>query len=414
MAGLGNYMAKYFYEARSLAGELKSGILEAKDEHELSRILRQEGYLLVKASSEGETLQKKKFEISVPFLAKVGLKEKMFFTRNLRVMIASGLPLPRSLKILSEQTKNQKFKEAIRDVSEQITKGESFSKALSRHSDIFSELFQNMIKVGEEAGTLEEVLKVLTEQMERENEMKSKIIGAMIYPIVIIAAMIGIGILMLIMVVPKLAETFKELNVELPPTTKFVIFLGTFMAEKWYLFILLIIVFLILFRILLRTKFGKNAIDGLVLKLPIVSPIIKKTNSASTTRTLSSLIVAGVPIVRALEIISRTLGNVYFRKAMAEAAEKVKKGGKLFEALKPYQNLYPLLVIQMIEIGEETGETSIILSKLADFFEEEVTNTTKNMTAIIEPILMLFIGGVVGFFAISMVQPMYSMLQAIK
>ena len=407
-------MAKYFYEARSLTGELKSGILEAKDEHELSRILRQEGYLLVSANPEGKTLQKKKFEISIPFLARVGLKEKMFFTRNLRVMIASGLPLPRSLKILSEQTKNQKFKEAIRDVGEQIIKGESFSKALSRHPDIFSELFQNMVKVGEEAGTLEEVLKVLTEQMERENEMKSKIMGAMIYPAVIIAAMTGIGILMLIMVVPKLAETFKELNIELPPTTKFVIFLGTFLAEKWYLFILLIIVFLILFRILLRTKFGRNAIDGLFLKLPIISPIIKKTNSASTTRTLSSLIVAGVPIVRALEIISRTLGNVYFRKAMAEAAEKVKKGGKLFEALKPYQNLYPLLVIQMIEIGEETGETSTILSKLADFFEEEVTNTTKNMTAIIEPILMLFIGGVVGFFAISMVQPMYSMLQAIK
>jgi len=407
-------VAKYLYEARSLTGELKSGILEAKDEHELSRILRQDGYLLVKVSSEGETLKKKKFEISIPFLAKVGLKEKMFFTRNLRVMIASGLPLPRSLKILSEQTKNQKFKEAIRDVSEQITKGESFSNALSRHPDIFSELFQNMVKVGEEAGTLEEVLKVLTEQMERENEMKSKIIGAMIYPAVIIAAMIGIGILMLIMVVPKLAETFKELNIELPPTTKFVMFLGTFLAEKWYLFILIVVVFLILFRILLRTKLGKNLIDGLVLKLPIVSPIIKKTNSASTTRTLSSLIVAGVPIVRALEIISRTLGNVYFRKAMAEAAEKVKKGGKLFEALKPYQNLYPLLVIQMIEIGEETGETSAILSKLADFFEEEVTNTTKNMTAIIEPILMLFIGGVVGFFAISMVQPMYSMLQAIK
>ena len=397
-----------------MTGESKSGTLEAKDEHELSRILRQEGYLLVMASSEGEVIQKKKFSISIPFLTRVGLKEKMFFTRNLRVMISSGLPLPRSLKILSEQTKNQKFKEAITDVSEQITKGESFSKALSRHPDIFSELFQNMVKVGEEAGTLEDVLKVLTEQMERENEMKSKITGAMIYPAVIIAAMTGIGILMLIMVVPKLAETFKELNIELPPTTKLVIFLGTFLAEKWYLFILLIIAFLILFRIILRTKFGRNAIDGLFLKLPIISPIIKKTNSASTTRTLSSLIVAGVPIVRALEIISRTLGNVYFRKAMAEAAEKVKKGGKLFEALKPYQNLYPLLVIQMIEIGEETGETSSILSKLADFFEEEVANTTKNLTAVIEPVLMLFIGGIVGFFAISMVQPMYAMLQAIQ
>ena len=407
-------MAKFFYEARSLKGEPKSGILEAKDKHELARNLRQEGYLLISATLEGEEIKKRKFEIAIPFLSRVGLKEKMFFTRNLRVMIASGLPLPRSLKILSEQTKNQKFREAIRDVDEQITKGESFSQALSRHSDIFSELFQNMIKVGEEAGTLEEVLKVLTEQMERENEMKSKIMGAMIYPAVIVAAMTGIGILMLIMVVPKLAETFKELNIELPPTTKLVIFLGTFLAEKWYLMILIIIVFLILFRMALRTKAGKNLIDGLTLRLPIISPIIKKTNSASTTRTLSSLIVAGVPIVRSLEIISRSLGNIYFRKAMQDAAEKVRKGEKLFEALKPYQNLYPLLVLQMIEIGEETGETSTILSKLADFYEEEVTNTTKNLTAIIEPVLMLFIGGVVGFFAISMVQPMYSMLQAIK
>lgn len=408
------FVPKYFYEARSRTGEPKSGILEAKDRHELARNLRQEGYLLILATLEGEKTKKRKFEIAIPFLTRVGLKEKMFFTRNLRVMIASGLPLPRSLKILSEQTKSQKFKETIRDVSEQITKGESFSQALARHSDIFSELYQNMIKVGEEAGTLEEVLKVLTEQMERENEMKSKIVGAMIYPAVIIAAMVGIGILMLIMVVPKLAETFKELNIELPPTTKLVIFLGTFLAEKWYLAILIIIVFLILLRIVLKTKFGKNLIDGLFLRLPIISAIIKKTNSASTTRTLSSLIVAGVPIVRSLEIISRSLGNIYFREAMAEAAEKVRKGEKLFEALKPYQNLYPLLVLQMIEIGEETGETSTILSKLADFYEEEVANTTKNLTAIIEPVLMLFIGGVVGFFAISMVQPMYSMLQAIK
>ncbi|TSC54449.1 MAG: hypothetical protein LiPW31_113 [Microgenomates group bacterium LiPW_31] len=411
-------MPKYSYTASSLKGEPKSGIMEAKDRHELSRALRQEGYLLISATLEEEEIKKRSRlqlgDWALPFLNKVGLKEKMFFTRNLRVMIASGLSLPRALKILAEQTKSKKFKEAIRDISEGITKGESFSLSLSRHPSIFSELFQNMIKVGEEAGTLEEVLKVLTEQMERENEMKSKIVGAMIYPAVIIAAMTGIGILMLIMVVPKLAETFKELNIELPPATKLVIFLGTFLAEKWYLALLIIIVFLILLRIILKTKFGKNLIDGLTLRLPIISPIIKKTNSASFTRTLSSLIVAGVPIVRSLEIISRSLGNVYFRNAMADAAEKVRKGEKLFEALKPYQNLYPPLVLQMIEIGEETGETSSILAKLADFFEEEVTNTTKNLTAIIEPVLMLFIGGVVGFFAISMVQPMYSMLEAIK
>lgn len=406
-------MARYFYIARSLKGESKTGVQEAKDVHELARLLRQEGYLLISANLEEEK-KKKKLEISLAFLARVGLKEKMFFTRNLRVMISAGVPLPRALRILAEQSKSKKFKKALIDISEEIIKGTSFSQVLSRYPAIFSELFQNMLKVGEEAGTMEEVLNVLTSQMEREYELKSKIKGAMIYPAVVICAMLGIGFLMLVMVVPKLAETFQELKIELPPSTKLVIFLGTFLAEKWYLGILIIIVFLILFRMFLKTKIGKKIIDNLILKVPIISTIIRKTNSAYTTRTLSSLITAGVPIVRSLEIVSGALTNVYFKTALSEAAEKVRKGAKLGEAFKPYQHLYPHLVLQMIEIGEETGETSTILAKLADFYEEEVTTATKNLSAIIEPVLMLLIGGVVGFFAISMVQPMYSMLQAIK
>lgn len=406
-------MPKYFYTARSLKGEPKSGTIEVKDIHELARILHEQDYILVSADLERER-KRRTFEISIPFLDRVSLKEKMFFTRNLRIMIASGLPLPRALKTLAEQANSKKFREAILNIREEIIKGKTFSEGSSLYPNIFSELFQNMIKVGEEAGTLEDVLNVLTNQMERENELKSKIMGAMIYPAVIICAMIGIGILMLIMVVPQLAETFKELNIELPPTTKLVIFLGTFMAEKWYLMILIVLGILLLLRVALRTKTGKILIDKVVLKIPIISGIIKKTNSAHTTRTLSSLITAGVPIVRSLEIVSGALGNIYFKTAVAKAAEKVKKGEKLYEALSPYQNLYPSLVLQMIEVGEETGETSTILAKLADFFEEEVGNATKNLSAVIEPVLMLIIGGIVGFFAISMVQPMYSMLGAIK
>lgn len=406
-------MAKYFYTARSLKGESKIGTQEAKDTHELARVLRQEGYLLITAHLE-EGLPKKKFALSLPFFDRVGVKEKMFFTRNLRVMIAAGLPLPRALRILAEQSKSKKFRNALIDVSEEIIKGRAFSQTLARYPVIFSELYQNMVKIGEESGTLEEVLNVLTQQMEREYELKSKIKGAMIYPTVIICAMIGIGFLMLIMVVPKLAETFKELNIELPLTTQIVIFLGTFLAEKWYLAISIVIIFLIIFRAILKTKIGKKLIDSLILKIPIISAIIKKTNSAYTTRTLSSLITAGVPIVRSLEIVSGALSNFYFKEAMTKAAEKVRKGEKLSEVIKPYQNLYPNLVSQMMEVGEETGETSSILAKLADFYEEEVTTATKNLSSIIEPVLMLIIGAVVGFFAISMVQPMYSMLQAIK
>jgi type IV pilus assembly protein PilC len=164
----------------------------------------------------------------------------------------------------------------------------------------------------------------------------------------------------------------------------------------------------------LRTKAGKKIIDTIFLKIPIISPLLKKTNAASTVRTLSSLIASGIPIVKSLEIVSGTLGNVYYKKAMLEVSEKVKKGEKLSMSLQPYNDLYPPIVSQMLQVGEETGETSAILEKLADFFEDEVGNATKNLTAVIEPVLMLFIGGAIGFFAISMLQPMYSMLGAIK
>ena len=405
-------MARYSYIAKTSEGETKSGTLEAEDTRQLTRALKREGMVLIKAVLEEEK-KKKRFVLSLPFLGGVPLTEMMMFTRNIQVMIAAGLPLPRTLNILADQAKSEDLKVALHDVAKEVIKGKTFSESLGRHPTIFSELFQSMVKVGEEAGTLEEVLGILTEQMEREHDLKSKIQGAMIYPIIIITAMVGIGILMMIVVIPKLAETFEELQLELPPTTRFVIAVGEFLAAFWYLIPLIIFGFLFLFRIISQTETGKRIIDKLVLKIPIISPIVRKTNSAHVVRTLGSLITSGVPIVRALEVTAGSLGNVYYKEALTTAAENVRKGGKLSESLKPHQDIYPLLVIQMIEVGEETGQTSEILTKLAEFYEEEVTNATRNLSAVIEPVLMLVIGAAIGFFAISMVQPMYSMLGAI-
>ena len=406
-------MPKYFFTAKSQKGESYSGTREAKDKHELARVLRQEGYVLISAVVKEKQGQRRKLEITLPFLGGVSLKDKIMLTRNLEVMIGAGVSLPKALRTLSQQAESKKLKKALLEITDQVIKGKNFSDSLSGYPDIFSELFQSMVRVGEESGTLGENLSILTRQMEREYELKSKIKGALVYPAVIIAAMIGIGVMMLIVVVPKLAQTFEELEIELPLTTKVVIALGTFLAEKWYLAVLIFIILVFFFQLISKIRVGKKTVDGLILKLPIISPLIKKTNAAYTTRTLASLTSSGVSMVRSLEIISETVGNFYFKQVMAEAVKRVKKGDKLSEALKPYQNLYPLAVIQMIEVGEETGETSEILQKLADFFEEEVTNATKNLAAVIEPLLMLFIGGVVGFFAISMVQPMYSMLGAV-
>jgi len=406
-------LPQYFYTAKSFKGDLKTGTLEAEDKKALSKILHQEGYTLLKAEPEiAET--KGRFKTSFSFSRGVSLVEKMMFTRNLQVMISAGVSLPRSLSILSTQSKNKNLKKSLNEILEMVNKGGSFSDALKKHPRIFPEIFVSMIKVGEESGTLEDVLKNLTFQMEREHDLRSKVMGAMIYPAVVICAMIGIGALMLIMVVPKLAETFRELGIELPPTTQFVMGLGEFLATKWYMLLILIFILFFVFQRIIKTKEGKRVFDKIVLKIPIISPIVKKTNSAQTLRTLSSLIVSGVPIIQALNVVSGALGNVYFQEAIIKSAEKVQKGEKLSATLKPYQNLYPPMVVQMVEIGEETGQTSEILAKLANFYEEEVTNATKNLSSIIEPILMLLIGGAIGFFAVSMIQPMYSMLGAIK
>jgi len=405
-------MPIYHYFAKSLQGEEKSGTVEAEDQRELAKSLKEQGYILVEANRE-KTEKKRQFMIPLPFLGRVSLTERLMFTRNLQVMIAAGLPLPRAFQTLSSQTKSKKFKNVLLNISEEIIKGNSFSDSLEKHSDVFSEVFRSMIKVGEEAGNLEEVLKILSQQMERESELRSKIKGALVYPAVIVSAMVGIGILMLIMVVPKIAETFEELEIDLPFTTQMVIGLGTFLAEKWFLAISIIAVFLFFLWLSLKTGKGKRVIDSVILKIPVVSPLIKKTNSAYTVRTLSSLITAGVPIVRSLNIVAGILGNSYYKKAILEASEKVKKGEKLSEALEPYKDIYPLIVVQMIKVGEETGETSNILFQLADFFEDEIGYATKNLTSIIEPVLMIIVGAAIGFFAISMVQPMYSMLGAI-
>lgn len=402
-------MPKYFFVAKSLEGETKTGQREADDLHQLAAALRQEGLILIRVEKE----KKKGIKISFPTFG-IPLSEKMFFTRNLQIMISAGVPLSRAISSLADQTKNKGFKKVLKKIEKDILRGNKFSDSISSFPNVFDEFYQSMIKVAEEAGNLEEVLGILARQMEKENEIKSKIKGAMIYPAVIILAMIGIGILMLILVVPKLAETFKELEIQLPLTTRIVIFLGEFLARYWYLFVLGLIFILFLFFQFLKTKIGKKIFSKISLKFPIFSGLVKKQNAASVARNLSSLISGGVSLPRALEVTANTLGNVYYKEALISAIERVKKGEKLSVALKEYKKIFPLTLIQMIEVGEETGETSEVLSKLAEFYENEVTESAKNLASVIEPILLLIVGAAVGFFAISMVQPMYSMLGAIK
>ena len=299
-------------------------------------------------------------------------------------------------------------------IQEEINKGESFSDSLARHPDIFSELFVNMVKVGEESGTLDEVFSILSLQLQKEHELKSKIKNAMIYPVIILVVMVVVGIVMVTFVLPSLKVFFASLAAEIPFYTRVLLYLGDLLYRDWYLFILVgLLLFLVAFLIL-RTKKGKRAMDTFTLKMPVISSIIKKNNSALLIRSLSSLIISGVPLTRSLEISSKIIGNHYFKEALIEANEKIKKGGKLSTALKPYQNIFPIGVIEMMEVGEETGKTSDILKKLADFYEQEAIIAVEKLTILIEPILILVLGVGVGIFALSIIQPMYSSLQSIN
>ena len=329
-------------------------------------------------------------------------------------MVAAGVPLPKALDILSAQTSNKGFRAILSDVKKEVLEGKSLSEAMENHPSVFPDLFTNMIKVGEESGTLEQVLSQLSLQLERSHELRSRVVGALMYPSVVIVAMLGVGTLMLMVVIPLLAQTFEELEVPLPLTTRVVVAIGTFLSERWYIAFPVLFLLLVLAFRAIKTKPGKRAFDAFLLRAPLLGGIVIKLNAALMTRTLSSLIASGVPIMRSLEITSRVLGNTYFSDSLSVCAQRVGKGEKLSGALKEYAHLYPVAVVQMVEVGEETGETGNILAKLADFYEEEVNQVTKNLTSVIEPIVMLLIGAAVGFFAISMIQPIYGMLSAIQ
>lgn len=402
-------MPTYLYQAKTQSGVPKEGTKYAENKKELARSLRKEGLTLI--SAENQEQQEQGFSFSIPFLGGVSLSDKLMFTRNLKVMIGAGMPLPRTLKVIASQVKSKRLKEAAENMAQRIVKGDTFSKTL-RDTDIFSELYCSMVEIGEETGNLGTVLENLAFHMKRTHDVKSEVKGALIYPAVIIVAMLGIGILMLVMVVPQLAETFEELDLQLPATTRFVIALGTFLSNNILLIALAFVALIAVFRWALGTELGGKIFDALILKIPIVSPIIVKTNSASMVRTLGILTRSGVPIIKSLRIIANSLSNFYFSQAVREAAKDVERGANLSESLSPHQ-VYPSLVIQMLKVGEETGETSEVLDKLADFYEQQVTRSTKNLASVVEPILMLLIGGVVGFFAVSMIQPMYSMISAL-
>lgn len=401
-------MPNFFYTAKSIDGRIKTGSLPAKDVRELAQSLKGEGLILTKADAEKENGGG---GFRLPFFSdKVSVTEKMLMTRNLWIMVSTGLPLVKGFSILAAQSKSKKMKRALLDIGQEISKGRSLSESFKKYPDIFSDLFQSMIQVGEESGTLEDVLSILSLQLEKEKEMNSKIQKSLIYPVILVVTMMIVGICLSIFVLPKINKFFVSLHAKLPITTRIILGSGDFFMKYWYFFILIFFALLFALTTAIRTKTGRFMIDTMALKIPFISSLVKKSNAASLIRSLSSLLASGVPLIRSLQITSGTVSNFYFKQALRGASKGIEKGEKLFNSLKPHQDIFPYGAIEMIEIGEETGRTSMILKKLAEFYEEEVSNAAENLAVVIEPVLIVIIGAAVGVFAVSIIGPLYSVL----
>ena len=409
-------MATFSYTAKALDGTTKTGVAEAENVKELARILREEGLFLANANCKtqsGVNQEKNRFGFQFNFISshkKVSLTEKMLVTRNLAVMVSTGLSLVKGFSILAAQSKSKRMKEALLDIGQEVSKGKNLADCFKKYPDIFPELFQSMIQAGEESGTLEDVLGVLSLQLEKEKEMKSKIQKALIYPAILVVVMLIVGVCLAMFVLPKMKTFFSGLDADLPIMTQIILGSGDFFMQYWYFLLVASFVAVTAFIAFVKSKTGRLIIDNFSLKIPIVSSLVKKSNTASLIRSLSSLLYAGVPLIRSLEITSGIVTNFCFKKAMREASKDVEKGKKLSVGFSSFRSIFPYGAIEMIEVGEETGKTSIILKKLAEFYEEEVSNIAENLSTIIEPAMLIVIGAAVGVFAVSIIGPLYSVL----
>ena len=354
-----------------------------------------------------------KINLFLQKLTSVPLAEKLFFIQHLGIMLKAGISLSTALKTLAKQTTNKRFARIIADISRNVEKGVSFTESLKPHEKIFGQLFINMIESGEISGKLEEVLKRLYIQFKKNHELVSKVKGALIYPIVILIAMSGIGTFIMIAVVPKITAMFKDFNAELPLATKLLIKFSDSLVANGLLYLVALIVVILTIVRLIKTKRGRYAFHGLLLKLPIFSPIIKKINLARFARTTSSLLKTDIMIIKSFQIAANVLGNVHYRQALMEMSDKIKKGGTINEVVANYPKLFPPVVAQMIAVGEDTGELDYILEELAEFYEGEIDQTMNNLPAIIEPILILVLGLVVGGIAVAVIMPMYALTSVI-
>jgi type IV pilus assembly protein PilC len=404
-------MATFAFKALDLAGAATRGEVDAETKQAVASQLRARGLIVTdieeqKPASAGDLLANFK---------KVKAAELTIATRQLATMISSGMSLLRTLYVLEEQTDNDMLKEAFVAVRKDVEAGLAFSDALRRHPKIFNDLYVAMVAAGETGGILESALIRVADQLEKDDSLRRQIKAAMIYPAMIGGFALLVLVALITFLVPVFEQVFKDFGGELPLITKFTVALSHLMIERWYLLIGTVALLVFAFRRWKSSDGGQIQWDRLKLKIPMkIGDIVQKVALARFSRTFSSLVAAGVPMLEAIDITGRTSGNKVIEMAMDDVRESVKNGGTLVAPMTLVPEAFPVLVTQMIGVGEETGAIDTMLSKIADFYEDQVAAAVKALTSILEPLMIIIVGGIVGFIVIAMYLPMFKVYDQIK
>ena len=394
------------YSGKSAKGVVVKGELTASSREEVQSYLRKQRIVPTSISQKAKPL--------FNFGTRVNDKDMVVFTRQFATMIGAGLPLVQALEILSKQTENKGFASIIGDVKLDVEGGSTFADALKKYPRIFSELYTNMVAAGEAGGILDTILVRLATYIEKAQSLKRKVKGAMVYPSVVITVAVLCIVIIMVFVVPTFSKMFAQLGGELPAPTQLVITMSKFLGGTGGVVVLASIISLIVFVVQFRrVETGKKVTDSILLRLPIVGILLRKVAVAKFTRTLGTLISSGVPILDGLTITAKTAGNKVIEKAVLEVKQGVSEGQTIAEPLS-MSKVFPPMVTQMISVGESTGALDSMLDKIADFYDDEVDIAVANLTSMIEPVLMVFLGGSVGFIVVAMYLPIFKLITLIK
>jgi type IV pilus assembly protein PilC len=401
-------MPVFIWKGRTVAGESQSGEIEVARQEEAVEQLRKKRILVT-------SVRPKSGGFRLPNIGGPGVttKDLAIFTRQFATMISAGLPLVQCLDILAKQSSKPSFGHIIADVTREVEAGSTLSDSLGKHRNVFDDLFRNMVAAGEAGGVLDEILLRLANYIEKADALKRKIAGAMVYPAVVLTVALAATAFMLIFIIPTFAKMFTDFGGELPLPTRIVLGASHFLTGFWWLIILVAVAIAVAFNFYYRGENGKRVVDGVMLKLPVLGDVLLKGAVARFTRTLGTLIASGVPILGGLEITARTAGNKVIAEAIMTARASIREGETVAAPLRT-SGVFPPMVVQMISVGEQTGALDEMLTKIAVFYEAEVDTAVDTLTSIIEPVMIVVMGGIVGTMVVAMYLPMFKLINVVS